>query len=305
MCRMGSTAPRLHHGAPHAPNDVRHSALALAIKSIRTRFGDRALHWGLQPHLPALSSGVPAIDAALCTAGLPRGRITEVSGDAFLGKTTLALYAIAALHRSRSDTWAAFVDADYGFDAKYAAELGVDLDRIVLVRPETAEHAYTLIVNLFNIEELQLIVIDSLTALLPSIEKMCSLEQQVHGVYTRVLVRFLQKLRPMVSRTRKCMLITNQLRYSEEHKVDVTSGGRAVIATTALRLQLRKPVVKLLSSVHWSEHTHTGRRYPEVPNDMVEVHILKGSVAVKQHGGERDQPRYPLLKHKFTAAPVL
>jgi recombination protein RecA len=187
--------------------------------------------------LPPLSTGNPAVDAAL-GGGLPRGAIVEIFGAESSGKTMLALRAIAALQRSGGG--AALIDADRTFDAARAATLGVSLDSLVLARPGWSEQALEMVRALVLSRALELVVIDSAAALVPRAELDSSLEAAGAGWHSAVLARALRRLRPAAARCGVCLLFLNQLRSGSRRGPEISAGGRALRSYAALRVELRR-----------------------------------------------------------------
>lgn len=191
----------------------------------------------LPEKVEALSTGILGLDHATGIGGLPRGRITELYGDASCGKTTLALQIIGQAQRSGGT--AAFIDAEHAFDPAYAAALGVDVPELFFSQPVTGEEALTTAVSLIGTGVMDLVVLDSVAALLPHAE-LHGLTHQP-GAQARMMSAGLRRLNSCVGRSSAAMLFLNQLRTEPTVTAlgcgrDVTAGGMALGFYASLRL---------------------------------------------------------------------
>jgi recombination protein RecA len=220
---------------PAATHDL-HAALAEV---------DRRLGAGLAatldgpPQVVAIPTGSPALDAALGVDGIPRGRITEVYGPEGAGKTTLALSVIAQAQRAGGT--ACFIDAEHALDLAWAATVGVDLERLVLCRPEHGEQALEVASLLIGSGGLEVLVVDSIAALVPKVELDGEMGQRHAGVQANLLSQALRKLCGPIARANTAVVVTNQLRQraGTPGTPVYTSGGRALGYYASVRLDLR------------------------------------------------------------------
>jgi len=190
-----------------------------------------------------VSSGSAAIDAALGTGGFPRGRLTEIAGGAAAGKTTLALHAIAACQRAGGT--AALVDADHAFDAAYAAGLRVSLDTLLLARPDTGEDALEIVRSLAASGTVDLVVLDSVAALVSRTEWQCGSAAPPH-LHRRLMAQQLRRVTRAAARGETCLLFLNQFRQKSggDANPERSTGGPALGMYAAIRAEVR-PVAPL------------------------------------------------------------
>jgi recombination protein RecA len=188
---------------------------------------------------PAIPTGSADLDAALGVGGIPRGRITEVYGPEGAGKTTLALSVIARAQKAGGT--ACFIDAEYALDLAWVATLGVDLERLVLCRPEHGEQALQVADVLIGSRSLDVLVVDSIAALVPRVELEGEMGQRHAGVQANLLSQALRKLCGPIARANTAVLVTNQLRQRAGAPGTplYTSGGRALGHYASVRLDLR------------------------------------------------------------------
>ena len=222
----------------------RKQALEAAIRSMDSRFGVGTLmRLGDRPaiEVDALSSGSLSVDKALGIGGYPRGRVVEVFGPEASGKTTLALHAIAEAQRAGGT--AAFIDAEHALDVGYAGALGVDVEQLLVAQPDTGEQALEVAETLVRSGAVDLVVVDSVAALVPKAEIEGDMGDQHMGLQARLMSQALRKLTGIVNRSGCILLFINQVR----HKIgvvfgngEVTTGGNALKFYASVRLEVRR-----------------------------------------------------------------
>ena len=192
-----------------------------------------------QPTSAAIPTGSLALDLAIGVGGVPRGRITEVYGPEGAGKTTLALSVIAQAQQGGGT--ACFIDTEHALDLAWATTLGVDLERLVLCRPEHGEQALQVADVLIGSGSLDVLVIDSIAALVPRVELEGEMGQRHAGVQANLLSQALRKLCGPIARANTAVVVTNQLRQraGTPGMPVYTSGGRALGYYASVRLELR------------------------------------------------------------------
>jgi recombination protein RecA len=222
--------------AEAAPDQTLHAALG----QLRHRFGAGVAGCpdGVPP-VAAISTGNVSLDLAIGVGGIPRGRVTEVYGPDGAGKTTLALSVIAQAQRSGGT--ACFIDTEHALDLAWATTVGVDVERLVLCRPEHGEQALQVADTLVRSGALDVLVIDSIAALVPKAELDGEMGERHAGVQANLLSQALRKLAGPIARANTAVLVTNQLRQRAGHPgmPVYTSGGRALGYYASLRLDVR------------------------------------------------------------------
>ena len=226
-----------------AAND-REKALDAALAQIDRQFGKGAImRMGSQERAPVevIPTGSIALDVALGIGGLPRGRIVEIYGPESSGKTTLTLHAIA--NAQRAGGIAAFIDAEHALDPEYAQKLGVDIDSLLVSQPDTGEQALEIADMLIRSGSVDLIVIDSVAALVPKAEIEGEMGDSHVGLQARLMSQALRKMTVGLNQTKTTAIFINQLR----EKVGVffgspetTSGGKALKFYASVRLDIRR-----------------------------------------------------------------
>lgn len=222
----------------------RKQALENAMKQIEKdygkgsimRLGDRA-----DTAIESVSSGSLKIDAALGVGGFPRGRIIEIYGPESSGKTTVTLHAIAEVQKNGGT--AAFIDAEHALDPEYAKKLGVDIDNLLLSQPDTGEQALEIADTLISSGAIDMIVVDSVAALVPRSEIEGEMGDSHVGLQARLMSQALRKLSGSINKTKTIAIFINQLR----EKVGVvygnpetTTGGRALKFYSTIRMEIRR-----------------------------------------------------------------
>ncbi len=213
-------------------------------EGINKRYGEGALmSLGDGPHsqIEATSTGSLTLDRALGTGGYPRGRIVEIFGPESSGKTTLTLHAIAEV-QARGGT-AAFIDAEHAFDIRYAKALGVDLRRLLVAQPDCGEQGLDIAGTLIESGAVDLIVVDSVAALVPKAEIDGEMGDQQMGLHARLMGRGVRKMTADASRTKTTVIFINQLRQKigvTFGSTETTTGGNALRFFASVRLDVRR-----------------------------------------------------------------
>lgn len=222
----------------------RRAALEMALRQIEKQFGKGSImKLGEQTNLQVetYSSGALALDIALGIGGFPRGRIIEVYGPESSGKTTVALHAIAEVQRAGGQ--AAFIDAEHALDPIYARNLGVNIDELLLSQPDTGEQALEIAEALVRSGAVDIVVVDSVAALVPKAEIEGDMGDSFVGLQARLMSQAMRKLSGAISKSKSIAIFINQLR----EKVGVmfgnpetTPGGRALKFYASVRLDVRR-----------------------------------------------------------------
>ncbi len=245
-------------------------ALETAIGQIERQFGKGAvMRMGDQPRVPiaAIPSGSIALDAALGIGGVPRGRIVEIYGPEASGKTSLALHMIA--NAQRTGGLAAFIDAEHALDPDYAGRLGVNLDELLISQPDYGEQALEIAETLIRSGSVDVIVIDSVAALVPRAELEGDMGDAQMGLQARLMSQALRKVAGIVSKSKTCLVFINQVR----EKIGVifgnpetTTGGRALKFYASVRIDIRR--------------TSSIKQGDEVIGSRTKAKVAKNKVAV-------------------------
>ncbi len=245
-------------------------ALDLAIQQIDRQFGKGSVmklgDERAKVQIDVIPTGSISLDAALGIGGVPRGRIVEIFGPESSGKTTLALHIIAEAQKLGGV--AAFIDAEHALDANYAKNLGVDVDNLIVSQPDTGEQALEITETLVRSGALDVVVIDSVAALVPKAEIEGEMGEAQMGLQARLMSQAMRKLAGAISRTNVCVVFINQIR----EKIGVlfgspetTTGGRALKFYASVRLDVRR-----IASIKDGENA-TGNR--------TKVKVVKNKVA--------------------------
>jgi len=218
--------------------------LDLAISQIEKQFGQGAImRMGEDTiiKIDSISTGSISLDAAIGIGGIPRGRITEIYGPESSGKTTLALHVVAEAQKSGG--YAAFIDAEHAMDPEYAKKLGVDIENLLISQPDTGEQALDIAETLVRSSALDVIVIDSVAALVPKAELDGDMGDTHVGLQARLMSQALRKLTGTVSKSRTSVIFINQIRYKIGvmfGSPETTTGGNALKFYASLRLDIRR-----------------------------------------------------------------
>lgn len=240
-----------------------------ALAQIEKQFGKGAimqLGENSLADIPGISTGALSLDIALGGRGLPRGRIIEIFGPESSGKTTVALHAVA--NAQRQGGVAAFIDAEHALDPGWAKRIGVDLEGLLVSQPSSGEEALKIAEMLVKSNAVDIIVIDSVAALVPRSEVEGEIGDQHMGLQARLMSQALRILNPTISRTKTCMIFINQLRQKIGvmfGNPETTSGGLALKFYSSVRLDIRK-----VTGIKEGEETVGSR---------VKVRVVKNKVA--------------------------
>jgi recombination protein RecA len=228
-----------------ASKNKKTKALELAISQVDRQFGKGSIMKlsGEQPVMSdnSISTGCLSLDVALGVGGIPRGRIIEIYGPESSGKTTLALHIVAEAQKTGG--YAAFIDAEHAMDPQYSKKLGVNIEELLVSQPDTGEQALEITETLVRSSALDVIVIDSVAALVPRAELEGEMGDSHMGLQARLMSQALRKLTGTVSRSNTAVIFINQIR----EKIGVmfgnpetTPGGRALKFYTSVRLDIRR-----------------------------------------------------------------
>ncbi|MBO0479284.1 recombinase RecA [Vagococcus fluvialis] len=225
-------------------SDNRKAALDAALKKIEKDFGKGSvmkLGEKVDTQISTVSSGSLALDSALGVGGYPRGRIIEVYGPESSGKTTVALHAIASVQKQGGT--AAFIDAEHALDPKYAQALGVNIDELLLSQPDTGEQGLNIAEALVSSGAIDIVVVDSVAALVPRAEIDGEMGDSHVGLQARLMSQALRKLSGTINKTKTIAIFINQIREKVGvmfGNPEVTPGGRALKFYATVRLEVRR-----------------------------------------------------------------
>ena len=252
-----------------AENIERKKALDVALSQIEKQFGKGSvmrLGEYKAMEIDAIPTGALSLDIALGIGGLPRGRIIEIYGPESSGKTTLALHVIAEAQKQGGE--AAFIDAEHALDPVHAKKLGVDIDNLIVSQPDTGEQALEITESLVRSGALDVIVVDSVAALVPKAEIDGDMGDSHMGLQARLMSQALRKLAGAINKSKTIIIFINQLR----EKIGVmfgnpetTTGGRALKFYASVRLDIRR--------------IETIKQDGEVTGHRVKVKVVKNKVA--------------------------
>ena len=219
-------------------------AIDAALAQIEKTFGEGSImRLGNAPvkQIETISTGALSLDIALGAGGLPRGRITEIYGPESSGKTTVALHVIAEAQRNGGE--AAFIDAEHALDPIYAQKLGVDIDRLIVSQPDTGEQALEIAEALARSGAIDVIVVDSVAALVPKAEIAGIMGDSHVGLHARLMSQALRKLTSIINKSNTVAIFINQLREKVGvmyGNPEVTTGGRALKFYSSVRIDIRR-----------------------------------------------------------------
>jgi recombination protein RecA len=247
----------------------RGKAVELAVGQIEKQFGKGSImrlgqRGAVQP-VDSIPTGAISIDYALGIGGMPRGRVIEIFGPESSGKTTLALQVIA--QSQKLGGMAAFVDAEHALDAAYAKKLGIDLDNLLVSQPDNGEQALEIVEVLIRSGGVDVVVVDSVAALVPRAEIEGEMGDAQMGLQARLMSQALRKLTGVVSKSKTCLIFINQLR----EKIGVmfgnpetTTGGRALKFYASVRIDIRR-----IASIKDGDNVVGGRTRVKVVKNKV------------------------------------
>ncbi|MBC8366283.1 recombinase RecA [bacterium] len=230
---------------PNPENNGREKAIGLAVSSIEKQFGKGSImRLGDKPivtNIPTISTGTLALDLALGVGGVPRGRVIEIYGPESSGKTTLALSILAQAQKTGGSV--AFVDAEHAMDPVYARKLGVKVDDLLVSQPDTGEQALEITEVLVRSGALDVIVVDSVAALVPAAEIEGDMGDSHMGLQARLMSQALRKLTAAVSKSHTCLIFINQIRMKIGvmfGNPETTTGGNALKFYSSVRMDIRR-----------------------------------------------------------------
>ena len=225
-------------------SEERNKALKLAIEKIEKDFGKGSimkLGDKATVNVDAIPTGALSLDVALGIGGIPRGRIIEIYGPESSGKTTLAQHIVAECQKKGGI--AAFVDAEHALDPEYARNLGVDVDNLLISQPDTGEQALDITEELVRSGAVDIVVVDSVAALVPKAEIEGSMEDQQMGLQARLMSKALRKLTGIIGKTNTTVIFINQLRMKigvMYGNPETTTGGNALKYYASVRMEIRR-----------------------------------------------------------------
>jgi len=250
--------------------ESKEKAISLALSQIERQFGKGAIMRLGAEHtafdVSAISTGSISLDAALGIGGIPRGRVTEIYGPEASGKTTIALHVIAEAQKSGG--MAAFIDAEHALDPTYAQKLGVKTAELLISQPDTGEQALEIAETLVRSGAVDVVVIDSVAALVPKAELDGEMGDPQMGLQARLMSQALRKLTGIISKSKTAMIFLNQIRQKIGMFVgnpETTTGGNALKFYASVRLDIRR-----INQVKEGE---------EVTGSRVRVKVVKNKVA--------------------------
>lgn len=250
-------------------NIKKEEALEEALKLIKKQYGQGAimkLGDRVSVKVDAISSGSLLLDAALGIGGYPKGRVIEIYGPESSGKTTVALHAIASAQKKGGR--AAFIDAEHAIDPEYAKRLGVNVDELILSQPDSGEQAMEIVEILIKSQSVDLVVVDSVAALVPQAELDGEMSDAQVGAQARLMSKALRKITGLLNKSECSIIFINQLREKVGimfGNPETTPGGRALKFYSTIRLDVRK-----------SEAIKNGS---DIIGNVVNIKVVKNKVA--------------------------
>lgn len=254
-----------------APDDNKKKALDLALSHIRKQFGDGAImtfgKHSAAREISTIRTGSLTLDAATGIGGVPRGRVVEIFGPESSGKSTLALHIAA--NAQKNGGVAAYIDAEHALDPVYAAKIGVKLDDLLISQPDSGEEALNIAEMLARSNAVDVIIIDSVAALVPKSELEGDIGDNFVGLQARLMSQALRKLTAALSKSNTCAVFINQIREKigvMYGSPETTTGGRALKFYSSLRLDIRR-----IAGIKGADNAEVGNR--------VKVKVAKNKLA--------------------------
>ena len=250
-------------------NEQKAKALTMAIEKIEKDFGKGSImKLGDRPSVAtdSIPTGALSLDVALGVGGIPRGRVIEIYGPESSGKTTLAQHVVAECQKRGGI--AAFIDAEHALDPEYARNLGVNIDELLISQPDTGEQALEITEELVRSAAVDIVVVDSVAALVPKEEIEGAMEDKQMGLQARLMSKALRKLTSIVAKTNTTVIFINQLRQKIGvfyGSPETTTGGTALKYYSSVRLDIRK--------------TETLKKDDKEVGNRVRVKVVKNKVA--------------------------
>src|ERR671939_168197 len=245
-------------------------ALSTAISQIERSYGKGAImrlgEAATQREVSAIPTGALPLDLALGVGGIPRGRVLEIYGPESAGKTTVALHVIAEVQRQGGG--AAFVDAEHALDPIYASRIGVNIDELLISQPDTGEQALEIVEVLVRSGALDVVVVDSVAALVPKAEIEGEMGDAPMGIQARLMSQGLRKLTAVISKAQTSVIFINQLRQKigvAFGNPEVTTGGNALKFYASVRLDVRR--------------TNALKRGQDIIGNRTRVRVVKNKLA--------------------------
>ena len=252
-------------------NSDKRKALELAVSHIQKQFGDGAIMAlgkdSINKKIDVIKTGSIALDLALGVGGVPRGRVVEIFGPESSGKSTLATHIVA--NAQKNGGLAAYIDAEHAFDPSYAAKIGVNLDDLMISQPSSGEEALNIAEMLCRSNAVDVIVIDSVAALVPKHELDGEIGDSHMGLQARMMSQALRKLTSARAKSNTCAVFINQIREKIGiifGNPETTTGGRALKFYSSVRLDIRR-----IGAIKGSENSDIGNK--------VRVKVVKNKVA--------------------------
>ena len=275
---MESPMPSKSTESDKNQKDAKQAVLEKALEDIIKRFGDGSIiRLGEARHLEvaAISTGSLSLDIALGVGGIPRARVAEIFGPEASGKTTVCLHLAAEAQKTGGTV--AFIDMEHALDPAYAAMLGVDVDNLLISQPDTGEQALEILQTLVRSGALDLVVVDSVAALVPRSEIEGNMGDATMGMQARLMSQALRKLSGAINQTRTAVVFTNQLRQKIGvyfGNPETTPGGLALKFYASVRLDIRR-----IQSI---------KSGTEITGNHVRVRVVKNKVAAPFRTAEFD-----------------